>query len=577
MTFSPGDKLDRFTLIELLGEGGQGSVWKAADALKPMETFALKLIHNTGALTGIERIRREAHALARLSHPSLVKCHLLFEVPKDGVIGLVLDHAQGLPLDDACTDPRFTAPLREAVLGHIASALAYLHQSGLVHRDIKLENLILTDAFWENPRDPSGVKLVDFGIVDQSGDSHLTEAGKIIGTSAYLAPELIDPSHWGQGVAAPATRDVFAFGVLGWILMLGTHPSGLSAQSTLVDYAQAYRHAHAEPRAWPTGAVEGPWGRVLRKCLAVDARSRPQSGAEIIAALGDATMVDRTEPNPLPPTVTQTQPTPIPIVATVPQSPKTGVVGSPGRPFAASTTQPTAVPLTASAPGPASRKWLWIAVALMILGVGGVLVAGTTAVWWFGLRQPSVSSTQPSPDYTSPREKRPAPTRTQPAPAFPQGCSDCSWPQTACIDGRCRLAPEARWRLRPQRLVLAKGMLPRVARFGTGKVQLCSKTSLSSGWACMRAKPWNLATAGETTTFYFTPDEGNVGAVTITSEALSTTGVQLKVLFEGIELEQPNGVHQTVLAGRLLFEGGIAYRFKDKLIVDVNFDFDPEN
>ncbi len=91
MEISAGARIDRYLLVEPLGEGGQGSVWKAVDALDASRVVALKLVSIAQTKpTHLERVRREARALAKLEHPSLVRCHGLFEDFKASVLGLVL-------------------------------------------------------------------------------------------------------------------------------------------------------------------------------------------------------------------------------------------------------------------------------------------------------------------------------------------------------------------------------------------------------------------------------------------------------------------------------------------------------
>lgn len=296
MDFRPGDRVDRFVLLEPLGEGGQGAVWKADDITGANKVRALKLVPIAkGQPTQLERVRREARALAELSHASLVRCHSLFEDFENGVLGLVLDLVPGASLGAALGDPRFTTQLRTKALLHVALALAYLHERALIHRDLKLENVLITDQFWQDANDPSGVKLVDFGIAAFEGNpSPLTAIGHIVGTPPYMAPELLDPTHFGKAGATPAA-DVFAFGVVAWRMLVGGHPTGLPPESTLVDYATEYRRASLSTPEWTTRLPAGPYGRVLADCLEPNVSRRLQNGGELATRWKEAERATRVQ------------------------------------------------------------------------------------------------------------------------------------------------------------------------------------------------------------------------------------------------------------------------------------------
>ncbi len=286
MALSIGEILDdRYVLLQRLGEGGQGEVWKALDRLPPNRNVALKVIdlERTSA-SGLERLRREAAALHKLSHPSLVPCMRAFEDLSRNLFGLVLEYVEGSNVDVAMADGRFTAANRKWVLAHLASVLWYLHERGLVHRDLKPENVLLDAAFWRAPERPEHLKLIDLGIAAVEGNPRpMTDPGRVIGTAPYMAPEVIDPEVFRAPIAGP-TRDVFSFGVMGWMLLAGRHPSGLE-EGDLRAYAGAYRAALRGTSPWPQGSVGGAWGQILRSCFALRAADRPPTGREIAEAV----------------------------------------------------------------------------------------------------------------------------------------------------------------------------------------------------------------------------------------------------------------------------------------------------
>lgn len=286
MSLSVGDLLDdRYELLQRLGEGGQAEVWKARDRLRPAEPVALKLIALARTPeSGLERLRREAAALHALSHPSLVRCHRAFEDLSRKLFGLVLEYFEGSTVEDALTDPRFAGERRERVMRHLAGALAYLHGRGVVHRDLKPENVLLGAAFWREPSHPEHLKLIDLGIAALEGNPRpVTDVGRVIGTVPYMAPEVIDPGTF-RGQVSGAARDVFAFGVMGWMLLAGQHPTGVE-EGDMSAYAGVYRAAERGAVPWPQGRLEGVWGRLLRSCCALRAEQRPRDGVEIVAIL----------------------------------------------------------------------------------------------------------------------------------------------------------------------------------------------------------------------------------------------------------------------------------------------------
>lgn len=272
---------DRYRLLQPLGEGGQGSVWKAEDRLEPGQLRALKLVPLAECSeSALERMRREARVLATVSHPSLVTCQGLFEDLRHDVLGLSMEYVEATSLRSALEDPRFTSPHGTAVLRHVAHALAYIHARGLIHRDLKPENVLVTPEFWQDFAEPSHVKLVDFGIAAALGNPKpLTAEFSVIGTMAYLAPELLDPPFFG-GVPSSPPVDVFAFGVLGYAVLSRAHPTGLGEHENPIRYCLEYRRS-LERNAWPQAVLDGPWGELLARCVALRQEQRPADGEQL--------------------------------------------------------------------------------------------------------------------------------------------------------------------------------------------------------------------------------------------------------------------------------------------------------
>ncbi|WP_406178897.1 serine/threonine-protein kinase [Streptomyces canus] len=176
----------RYRLLELIGRGGMGQVWRARDevldrevAVKEMGPAALSA-SDTDRRTRRERARREARAAARIDHPNVVRIYDV--IPEDDRLWIVMELVKGPSLDDVVSDGPVSA--REAVrIGlELAKALQRVHEAGIVHRDIKPANVHLA---------PDGrVVLMDFGIAAlQDTDTTLTTTGGLIGTAGYMAPE----------------------------------------------------------------------------------------------------------------------------------------------------------------------------------------------------------------------------------------------------------------------------------------------------------------------------------------------------------------------------------------------------
>lgn len=287
-----GQRVDRYELLAPLGRGGQGSVWRVRDPLLPEAPRALKLVDIARSTpTQVERLRREARQLAALKHASIVPCHGLFEDLEHGVLGVVVTFVAGRSLGELSGDARLTEALKLRVLEHLADALAYLHERGIVHRDLKLENVIVDERFFEDPKAPEHVRLIDFGIATSgAAELKLTQLGHIVGTAPYLAPELVDPSFFGKaqdpGRSSREPRvDVFAFGVLAWRLLFGMHPTAISEHARLDEFLVAYRRMRNAPNRWLCEAKGRRYEHWLQGCLELNPERRIVKGAALVNAM----------------------------------------------------------------------------------------------------------------------------------------------------------------------------------------------------------------------------------------------------------------------------------------------------
>jgi eukaryotic-like serine/threonine-protein kinase len=188
------EQIGRYTIVRLIGQGAMGRVLLAHDAILDRQVAIKVLRDDLGLppehlLTLYERMRQEARASARISHPNMVA---LFDMGEDQRVGLflVFEYVEGLTLKGRIAQGSVGPELVRKLALELGSALAEAHQAGVLHRDIKPENVILAR---------NGAKIADFGIA-RVPDSTLTRDGRLLGTPAYSAPEAI--SH---GTFSPAT------------------------------------------------------------------------------------------------------------------------------------------------------------------------------------------------------------------------------------------------------------------------------------------------------------------------------------------------------------------------------------
>ena len=191
---SPIENIGRYTVIRLIGQGAMGRVFLAHDSVLDRHV-AIKLLRDDLGLphehleTLYDRMRQEARASARVSHPHIVT---LFDMGEDDNLGLflVFEHVEGLTLKQRVQRGPLGPELVRKLALELGSALSLAHEAGVLHRDIKPENVMLA---------PTGSKIADFGIA-RVPDSTLTRDGRLLGTPAYSAPEAI--SH---GTFSPAS------------------------------------------------------------------------------------------------------------------------------------------------------------------------------------------------------------------------------------------------------------------------------------------------------------------------------------------------------------------------------------
>ena len=221
---------DDYELIRELGQGGMAAVYLArrrvTGTLVAIKAIRARYLDDPDAL---HRFAREARTVAGLDHPNIVRTEAIEEIG-DRAVAIIMEYLEGGTARDRLREyGAFSAEDTEGVLRDVASALGYAHRRGIVHRDVKPENVFLDKR-------TGRALLADFGIARRiEGDEQITMLGASLGTPQYMSPEQID------GASVDGRTDIYSLGVLGWELLTGERPwAGESL------YGVIYRQKHED-------------------------------------------------------------------------------------------------------------------------------------------------------------------------------------------------------------------------------------------------------------------------------------------------------------------------------------------
>jgi len=254
-----GKTILHYKIIEKIGEGGMGVVYKAEDT-KLERTVAIKFLPRQIAVNSEERERFkiEAKAAASLNHPNIATIYAIEEV--DGDTFIVMEYIKGKELRELTTDDRELS-IEDATnyATQIAEGLKAAHEEDVTHRDIKSANIMVTDK--------GQVKIMDFGLAKVRGGALVTKVGTTLGTAAYMSPEQ------ARGEEADHRSDIWSFGVVLYEMLTGKLPFG-------GDYEQAVTYAimNEEPEAVSILRADVPefLEQVLARALAKSPEQRYQ-------------------------------------------------------------------------------------------------------------------------------------------------------------------------------------------------------------------------------------------------------------------------------------------------------------
>jgi serine/threonine-protein kinase len=289
--------LGRYKLKERIGEGGMGEVWIAYHhgLKRDVAVKILRTSHLRDAQSATVRFEREVRATTELTHPNTVRV-LDYGVTDDGLWYYVMELLAGENLAQLVDREGAQPPARAIhVVAQAARALAEAHAKGIVHRDVKPENLVLTRAGLE----PDFVKVVDFGIaklLDGKNDATLTVEGRFLGTPVWMAPE-----GFGAAPLGPPA-DVYALGAVLYLLLSGRPPFEGDNFAAL-----ANAHLTLAPPPLPA-SVPADIAAVVLRCLAKSPGERYASAAELVRALASCAMAGAWQPSE-----TEDPPTRLPI------------------------------------------------------------------------------------------------------------------------------------------------------------------------------------------------------------------------------------------------------------------------
>ena len=275
--------LDQFRIEELIGAGGMGTVYRAHQTTIDRDV-AIKILHPelTQNADAVRRFQREAKVASKLDHPNVTRVFLFGQLP-DGSLYLVMPFLSGRSLQDVLHNRGALQADRSLHIAmQICAGVGEAHAHGVVHRDVKPENVLLVDR----AGDPDFVKVLDFGVARwMSGEQTIaTQTGLIFGTARYISPE------GAAGEPTDARSDVYSIAVLTYQMLAGSTPFDASAPVALL-----MKHIHERPPELTSRAphfVPPTIADVVMRALSKNPEARPDDAHAFGVALREAAATD---------------------------------------------------------------------------------------------------------------------------------------------------------------------------------------------------------------------------------------------------------------------------------------------
>jgi serine/threonine-protein kinase len=258
---------NRYEILARVGEGGMGVVYKARQ-LSIDRVIALKMLNQQmqGDQTWVQRFYNEAKACSRLQHPNTIRMFDFGQTP-EGRLFMTMEFLDGVSLRDALQRGPLAPQRVIKVLIQCCASLAEAHSIGIIHRDIKPDNVFLLNMAGS----PDFVKLLDFSVAKLlEGDRMKTQAGVVFGTPQYMSPEQ------GRGLPLDARSDLYALGILAFEMLTGNVPFNDENPMTVIQM-----HLHGAIPPMPD-SVPYPVQQVVRRALEKDPSRRYQSAGEMM-------------------------------------------------------------------------------------------------------------------------------------------------------------------------------------------------------------------------------------------------------------------------------------------------------
>ena len=265
----------RFEVYEKIGEGAFGAVWKAFDP-QLQRIIAIKVLHPElrVAPSVSHRFVKEARAAARLNHTNIVRIHESGIV--DRISYIAAEFVQGQKLQTLDEDgPRFDPRQSAELIAQLADAISHSHAQGVIHRDIKPDNVLLNDSIDASGRSRIIPRLTDFGLARiQDDDTAQSTLGMLVGTVQYMSPEQLQ----GSSSRTESSTDIYALGILLYEMLTGRRPR---PNATNVFQTIDASRMIASPRSLLGNRIPPDINAICMRCLAFDPKSRYPSADEL--------------------------------------------------------------------------------------------------------------------------------------------------------------------------------------------------------------------------------------------------------------------------------------------------------